>query len=47
MVALNGSNYHLWKDKMKDLLFVNKLRLPVFTTQKPNSMSIEEWYFEH
>ena len=32
---------------MKDLLFVKKLHLPVFTTQKPDSMSEEEWDFEH
>jgi len=46
MVALNGSNYHLWKGKMKDL-FVKKLHLPVFATQKSNSMFNEEWNFEH
>jgi len=38
MVALNGTNYHFWKGKMKDLLFVKKLHLPVFTTQKPDSV---------
>jgi len=42
MVALNGTNYHLWKGMMKDLLFVKKLHLLVFTTQKPDSMSEEE-----
>jgi len=47
MVALNGTNYHLWKGKMKDLLFVKKLHLLVFTTQKLDSMSEEEWDFEH
>ena len=47
MVALNVTNYHLWKDKMKDLLFFKKLHLPVFTTHKPDSMSKEEWDFEH
>ncbi|CAJ2645756.1 unnamed protein product [Trifolium pratense] len=47
MVLLNGSNYHLWKGKMKDLLFVKKLHLPVFSSAKPNSMSDEEWEFEH
>jgi len=46
MVALNGSNYHLWKAKMKDL-FVKKLHLLVFVAQKLDSMSIEEWGFEH
>ncbi|CAJ2658024.1 unnamed protein product [Trifolium pratense] len=47
MVLLNGSNYHLWKGKMKDLLFVKKLHLPVFSSAKPNSKSGEEWEFEH
>nr|KYP56587.1 Retrovirus-related Pol polyprotein from transposon TNT 1-94 [Cajanus cajan] len=47
MVPLNGTNYHLWKGKMKDLLFVKKMHLPVFATQKPDSMSEEEWDFEH
>ncbi|CAJ2679244.1 unnamed protein product [Trifolium pratense] len=47
MVLLNGSNYHLWKGKMKDLLFVKKLHLPVFSSAKPNSKSDEEWEFEH
>ena len=47
MVALNGTNYHLWNGKMKDLLIVKKLNLPVFTTQKPNSMFEEEWDFKH
>ena len=47
MVVLNGTNYHLWKGEMKDLLFVMKLHLPVFTKQKPYFMSEEEWDFEH
>ncbi|RDX92325.1 hypothetical protein CR513_25566, partial [Mucuna pruriens] len=29
MVSLNDINYHLWKGKMKDLLFVKKMHLPV------------------
>ncbi|KAG8478926.1 hypothetical protein CXB51_028925 [Gossypium anomalum] len=32
---------------MKDLLFVKALHLSVFTTQKPDSKSDEEWEFEH
>ncbi|CAJ2627704.1 unnamed protein product [Trifolium pratense] len=32
---------------MKDLLFVKKLHLPVFSSAKPNSKSDEEWEFEH
>ncbi|RDX82111.1 hypothetical protein CR513_37142, partial [Mucuna pruriens] len=47
MMSLNGTNYHLWKGKMKDLLFVKKMHLPVFATQKPKSMFDEEWDFEH
>ena len=44
---LNGTNYQLWRNKMKDLLFVKALHLPVFATQKPESKSDEEWEFEH
>ena len=47
MVSLNGSNYHIWKGKMKDLLFVKNLHMPVFATQKPESKTEEEWEFEH
>ena len=47
IVCLNGTNYHLWKGKMKDLLFVKNLHLPVFATKKPDSKSDEEWKFEH
>ena len=47
MVSLRGANYHFWNDKMKDSLFVKNMHLSVFSTQKPNSMSDEEWSFEH
>ena len=47
MVLLNGSNYHLWKGNMKDLLFVKKLHLSVFSSAKPNYVSGEQWEFEH
>ena len=47
MVCLNGSNYHIWKGKMKDLLFVKKMHLPVFASNKPQSLNDEEWEFEH
>ncbi|RDY03182.1 hypothetical protein CR513_13256, partial [Mucuna pruriens] len=47
MVSLNSTNYHLWKGKMKDLLFVKKMHLPVFAAQKPEYISDEEWNFEH
>ena len=32
MVSLSGANYHFWKDKMKDLLFVKNMHLSVFGT---------------
>ena len=47
LILLNGENYHLWKGKMKDLLFVKNLHLPVFASNKPESKSDEEWDFEH
>ena len=47
IVCLNGTNYHLWKGKMKDLLFMKNLHIPVFATKKPDSKSDEEWEFEH
>jgi len=47
MVSLSGANYHFWKGKMNDLLFVKNMHLPVFGAQKLDSMSDEEWGFEH
>ncbi|KAG6387429.1 hypothetical protein SASPL_152616 [Salvia splendens] len=47
MIMLNGTNYQLWRNKMKDLLFMKALHLPVFATKKPESKSDEEWEFEH
>jgi len=47
MVCLNDTNYHLWKEKMKDMLFVKKLHLIVFATKKPKDKTGEEWKFEH
>ena len=32
---------------MRDLLFVKKLHLLVFLSQKPKSKNDEEWDFEH
>ena len=40
--CLNGSNYHIWKGKMKDLLFVKKMHLTVFASNKPQSLNDEE-----
>jgi len=45
MVSLSGVNYHFWKGKMKNLLFVKNMHLPVFGTQKPDFMFGEEWGF--
>ncbi|RDX88623.1 hypothetical protein CR513_29761, partial [Mucuna pruriens] len=39
MMSLNNTNYHLWKGKMKDLLFVKKIHLLVFTAHKPKARS--------
>ena len=47
MVSLNGSNYHVWKGKMEDLLYVKDYYLPVFSTDKPEDKSVEEWNILH
>ena len=47
MIMLNGTNYQLWRNKMKDLLFVKAMHLPVFAIEKPESKSEEDWEFEH
>ena len=47
MVCVNGNNYHNCKDKMKDLLFVKKMHLPVFGSNNSQSLNDEEWEFEH
>ena len=47
MISLNGTNYHKWRGKMKDLLLVKRLHLPMFITQKSKNKSNEEWAFEH
>lgn len=46
MICLNGKNYHNWSGKMKDLLYVKSLHLPVFGT-KPQNKSDEDWDFEN
>ncbi|CAA0825255.1 mitogen-activated protein kinase kinase kinase 19 [Striga hermonthica] len=43
MVTLNGSNYHVWKGKMEDLLYVKDSYLPVFTDEKPSDKTDKEW----
>ena len=47
MINLNGFNYHTWKEKMVDLLYVKQFHLPVFACEKPNNMFEEEWTLLH
>ena len=47
MISLNVMNYHIWKGKMKDLLFVRSLHQPVFASKKPQSKNDEDWAFEY
>ncbi|KAG6407327.1 hypothetical protein SASPL_130316 [Salvia splendens] len=47
MVSLNGMHYHIWKGKMKDLLFVRSLHQLVFASEKPQTKNDEDWAFEH
>ena len=43
MITLNGSNYHTWKGKMEDLLYVKDYHLPVFAIEKIDNKSDVEW----
>jgi len=44
MVSLNGSNWLIWKAKMKDLLYCKDLYSSVERDEaKPKSMSNDEW----
>jgi len=47
MVSLNGSNYHIWKGKMEDLLYVKQFHLSVFALDKPENKSDEELTLMH
>jgi len=47
MVTLNGSNYHIWKKKMEDLLNVNDYYLPVFVEEKSENKTDHEWSIFH
>ena len=47
MVSLNGRNYHVWKGKMEDLLYVKRWHLPVFGDEKPTNMTDADWALEH
>lgn len=39
IMCLNGRKYHTWKEKIKDLLFMKKIYLPIFASNKPHSMT--------
>ena len=41
MITLNGSNYHVWKGKMEDLLYVKDYYLPVFASEKPENKPMQ------
>ena len=47
MISLNGTNYHVWKGKMEDLLYVKRWHLPVFGESKPENMNDSDWTLEH
>ena len=47
IVCLNIRNYNIWKSKMKDLLFVKKMHLSVFSSHKPDNVTDEIWEFDH
>ena len=42
MITLNGFNYHVWKGKMEDLLFLKDYYLPVFAYEKPKNKTDAE-----
>ena len=47
MVYLAGSdNYHLWKDRIEDVLYMKRMHAPVFGS-KPKDMTDEDWVTEH
>lgn len=47
MINLNGTNYNLWRNRMKDLILMRNMHLLVFTIVKPDDKTDEEWAFEH
>ena len=47
MITLNGSNYHVWKGNMEDLLYVKNYYLPVFASEKPENKTDAEWNLLH
>lgn len=47
MIMLSGSNYSSWKSRMEDLLYVKSYYLPVFSTEKPDDKTDEQWTIFH
>ena len=47
MITLNGSNYHVQKGKMEDLLYVNDYYLPMFAFEKLENKTDAEWNLLH
>ncbi|RDX94649.1 hypothetical protein CR513_22942, partial [Mucuna pruriens] len=43
MVSLNDTNYHLWKGKIKDLLFMKKMHLLNLCLMKNGTLSINKY----
>ena len=47
MITLNGSNYHVWKGKMEDLLYVKDYYLLVFASEKIENKTDAKWNLLH
>ena len=48
MFKLTGSNYSVWKSKMRDMLVVKDLWLPVqFGDEKPDKIDAAVWEVMH
>lgn len=47
MMTLNGSNYYVWRGRMKDQLYLKDYYLPVFASEKPKSITDAEWNLAH
>ncbi|VVB00997.1 unnamed protein product [Arabis nemorensis] len=47
MISFDDSNYHIWKGKMEDLLYVKELHVPVFEEKKPEAKTVDQWKLLH
>ena len=47
MITLNGSNYHVWKGKMEELLYVKDYYLHVFASEKLENKTDAKWNLLH